>query len=123
MKYLITTIAAVVLVGCGPDIEIWTAVKESNAQAVKQHISYGTDLNSRNLKSWTPLHYASSMGHSEIVNILLENGADVNASIIIGTNKDKTPLDFAIQNNNENVIKILLKHGGKKGKEFKAEGE
>ena len=52
MKHiLLTTIAAVVLVGCGPDVEIWTAAKEGNAQAVKQHISYGTDLNSSNLKS------------------------------------------------------------------------
>ena len=123
MKQLLIIIASFVMVGCGPDIEIWTAVKESNAQAVKQHISYGTDLNSRNLKSWTPLHYASSMGHSEIVNILLENGADVNASIIIGTNKDKTPLDFAIQNNNQSVIKILRKHGAKTGDELKAEGK
>ena len=123
MKQLLIIIASFLMVGCGPDIEIWTAAKEGNAQAVKQHISYGTDINSSNLKSWTPLHYASSRGHSEIVSILLENGAYVNSSIIIGTNKDKTPLDFAIQNNNENVIKILLKHGGKKGKEFKAEGE
>ena len=111
------------LVGCGPDIEIWTAAKEGNAQAVKQHISYGTDINSRNLKSWTPLHYASSRGHSEIVNILLENGAYVNSSIIIGTNKDKTPLDFAIQNNNQSEIKILRKHGAKTGDELKAEGK
>ena len=105
MKQFLITIVALVLVGCGPYIEIWTAVKEGNAQAVKQHNSYGTDLNSRNLKSWTPLHYASSMEHSEIVDILLENGADVNTSIIIGTNKDKTPLDFAIQNNNQYAIK------------------
>ena len=112
-----------VLVGCGPDIEIWTAAKEGNAQAVKQHISYGTDINSSNLKGWTPLHYASSRGHSEIVSILLENGAYVNSSIIIGTNKDKTPLDFAIQNNNQSEIKILRKHGAKTGNELKAEGK
>ena len=121
MKQLLIIIASFVLVGCGPDIEIWTAAKKGNAQAVKQHISYGTDINSSNLKSWTPLHYASSRGHSEIVNILLENGAYVNSSIIIGTNKDKTPLDFAIQNNNQSAIKVLRKHGAKTGDELKVE--
>ena len=122
MKHLLlTTIAAVLLVGCGPDVEIWTAAKEGNVEAIKQHISYGTDLNSRNLKSWTSLHYASSKGHSEILNILLENGGDVNSFILSGTNRGRTSLDFAIQNNNHSAIKILRKHGAKTSEELKAE--
>ena len=63
------------------------------------------------------------MGHREVVNILLENGADVNSFIITGTNKGKTPLDFAIQNNNQSAIKILRKYGGNTEEEFKAEGK
>ena len=45
---LLTTIAAVVLVGCGPavpDISIHEAVSEGNIEAVKQHIAAGTDVN------------------------------------------------------------------------------
>jgi hypothetical protein len=50
MKHLLlTTIAAVLVVGCGPpkapDISIRDAVKEGNIEAVKQHIAAGTDVN------------------------------------------------------------------------------
>ena len=58
MKHLLlTTIAAVVLVGCGesqqpepptakaPDISIHEAAREGNIEAVKQHLDAGTDVN------------------------------------------------------------------------------
>ena len=49
MKHiLITTIAAVVLVGCGPsapDISIHEAANSGNIEAIKQHLAAGTDVN------------------------------------------------------------------------------
>jgi len=46
MKHLlITTIAAVVLVGCGPSVDIWTAADKGNIEAVKQHIAAGANVN------------------------------------------------------------------------------
>ena len=48
MKYLIATIAAVVLVGFGPpppDISIHNATYDGNIEAVKQHLAAGTDVN------------------------------------------------------------------------------
>jgi len=52
MKHLLlTTIAAVVLVGCEPseppDISIHEAVGIGNIEAVKQHLAAGADLNAR----------------------------------------------------------------------------
>jgi len=57
MKHLLlTTIAAVVLVGCGttqqvtvqaPDISIRDAAREGNIKAIKQHIAAGTDVNAK----------------------------------------------------------------------------
>ena len=51
MKHiLITTIAAVVLVGCGPsppDISIHEAVKKGDVESVKKHLAAGTDINLR----------------------------------------------------------------------------
>ena len=48
MKHLLlTTIAAVLLVGCEPpppDISIHDAAGEGNIEAVKQHIAAGTDV-------------------------------------------------------------------------------
>ena len=46
LKHLIlTTIAAVVLVGCGESQDIWEAADQGNVEAVKQHLDAGTDVN------------------------------------------------------------------------------
>jgi len=63
MKHiLLTTIAAVVLVGCGespPDISIHDAAESGNIEAVKQHIAAGTDVNAKDNAGTTPLDWAS----------------------------------------------------------------
>ena len=53
MKHLLlTTIAAVVLVGCGesPNELLHQAVIDGNIEAVKQHIAAGTDVNAKEEK-------------------------------------------------------------------------
>ena len=48
MKLLLTTIAAVLVVGCGPstpDIDIHQAATDGNIKAVKQHLAAGKDVN------------------------------------------------------------------------------
>ncbi|MBT3615603.1 MAG: hypothetical protein HN707_04255, partial [Verrucomicrobia bacterium] len=50
MKLLLTTIAAVLLVGCGPsvpDISMYDAAEVGNIEAVKQHLAAGTDVNAK----------------------------------------------------------------------------
>ena len=58
MKHLlITTIAAVVLVGCGPSMSIHDAASEGNIEAVKQHLAAGTDVNAKDdMFGNTPLY-------------------------------------------------------------------
>ena len=48
---LIAIVAAVVLVGCAkaPDISIHDAVENGSIEAVKQHLTAGTDVNADNL--------------------------------------------------------------------------
>ncbi|MDP6307252.1 MAG: ankyrin repeat domain-containing protein, partial [Verrucomicrobiota bacterium] len=53
----------------------------------------------------------------EIVELLIANGADVNAKDGDGF----TPLDLAT--NNKEIADLLRKHGGKTGEELKAEGK
>ena len=59
MKHiLITTIATVLLVGCGestPDISIHDAASSGNIEAVKQHLAAGTDVNAKGVFGVTPL--------------------------------------------------------------------
>ena len=61
MKHLlITTIAAVVLVGCGgSSVDIHVAAYDGNIEAVKQHLDAGTDVNVKRDDGKTPLDNAN----------------------------------------------------------------
>ncbi len=73
---LIAIVAALVLVGCGPSGDIWTAAKEGNTEAVKKHIAAGADVNAKNKRGMTPLHHAAIKGREEIVELLIASGAE-----------------------------------------------
>ena len=85
---LLTTIAAVLLVGCAttqsqektpkvepPRISIHKAASIGDIEAVRQHLAAGTDPNLKSPVVNPPLLFA--VGH-EIMTLLVENGADVN---------------------------------------------
>ena len=77
MKYLITTIAALVLVGCGPNINeaTWTG----NIELIKQLTDSNIDVNVKRDRGETPLHIAAIFSRYEIAKLLISKGADVNA--------------------------------------------
>ena len=129
MKHLlITTIAAVLLVGCAttqspepptakaPVISIHDAALEGNIEVVKQHLAAGADVDTKHELYGTPLHSAAN---KEIAELLIVKGADLNAKNEGG----KTPLDWAIKWNHPELADLLRKHGGKTGEELKAEGK
>jgi ankyrin repeat protein len=135
MKHLLlTTIAAVVLVGCGesqqsapapetkpaepiveatqpepptakaPDISIHDAAKKGRIKAVKQHLAAGTDVNAKDKWDMTPLHQAAARGHKEVVELLIAKGADVNATDEVG----RTPLHFAASRGHKEIAELLI---------------
>ena len=72
MKHLLlTTIAAVLVVGCGPSVDIWTAAEQGDIKAVKQHLDAGTDVNAKDKYGRTPLDEAARKGHKEIAELLI----------------------------------------------------
>ena len=110
MKYLITTIAAVVLVGCGPsvpDISIYSATEKGNIEAVKQHLAAGTDVNTKDKIGFSPLHWAVRKGQKEIVELLIAKGANVNAQNKIGM----TALHGAASDSNKEIADLLIAGG------------
>ncbi|MDA7520887.1 ankyrin repeat domain-containing protein [bacterium] len=121
MKHiLLTTIAAVVLVGCSesqptakaPDISIHEAVIGGNIEAVKKHLAAGTDVDVKGgFADGTPLHYAAVNGHKVIVESLIAKGVNVNAI----DNGGDTPLDKASAHKHVKTADLLRKHGGKNG--------
>ena len=110
MKHiLITTIAAVVLVGCGPpppDISIHDAAGEGNIEAVKQHIAAGTDVDAKT-RGETPLLWAARFGQSQVAELLIAEGADVNAKNVVG----QTPLHWAAMAGHKEIIELLIAAG------------
>ena len=152
MKHLLlTTIAAVVLVGCGPSMSIHEAAGNGDIEAIKQHLAAGTDVNAKDGGGWTPLFYAAFSGRTEVAELLIAEGVDVNAKDNLGTlryaasgghketvelliangadvyakggGNGTTPLDMAIRLRRTETIDLLRKHGGKTGEELKAEGK
>ncbi|MEW6360074.1 MAG: ankyrin repeat domain-containing protein [Planctomycetota bacterium] len=55
---------------------------------------------------WTPLHWAVYCNHKDIVQLLVERNANVNAKDVTG----RTPLDVARQNGNDDIAEILRTH-------------
>ena len=83
MKTLITTIAAVVMVGCAtptqsPNPPLFDAVKKGDIEAVRKHLDAGADVNTKDEDGYTLLIEAVSYGSKEIVELLIFNGVDVN---------------------------------------------
>ena len=118
MKHLLlTTIAAVVLVGCGksqstepptakaPDISIHDAAAVGNIEAVKQYLDGGADVNAKDGGGWTPLFYAAFSGRTEVVELLIAEGVDVNAKDNLGT------LRYAASGGHKETVELLIANG------------
>ena len=105
-QLLLTTIAAVVLVGCGPSISIHKASEEGNIEVVKQHLAAGTDVNAKDVNGSTPLTFADN---KEIAELLISEGADVNAKGMHGHRG--TPLHSAASHGHKEIAELLLAEG------------
>ena len=111
MKHLLlTTIAAVVLVGCGesvPDISIHDAAEKGNLEAVKQHLAAGTDVNAKDRFDGTPLLHAVGGGRNLVAELLIAKGADVNAKGY----RERTALHGAANGSWREIAELLIAKG------------
>ena len=121
MKYLITTITAVMLVGCSkpaaPNISLYKAAEKENIEAVKQHIAAGTDINQNSFNASPALYIASLEGHYEIAKLLLANVADVNLGFTVPevNGVALSPLDSSTSMGHDKISDLLRQNGGKHG--------
>ena len=94
-----------------PSKEIIKASKTGNAAKVKELLAIDDLLvQARDTDGSTPLHCASWKGHQEVVALLLDAGADVNAQ---NTNDHwgTTPLHAAAHANQAAIAQMLINHG------------
>ena len=102
MKHLLlTTIAAVLLVGCGesqspepptakaPAISIHEAAEKGKIEMVKQHLAAGADVNAKDGIGGTPLYIAAFYGSQSTRNLLRQHGGKT------GDFDGWTPLNYA----------------------------
>ena len=125
MKHLLlTTIAAVLVVGTALADPIHDAAGNGDLAGVQAELDKGVEVDAKMQGGYTPLHLAAREGQKELAELLIAKGADVNAKYKDG----ETPLDVATYPNNPNknkaeTAKLIRKHGGKTGEELKAEGK
>ena len=75
-------------------------------------------MNAKGKRGETPLHDAALFGRNEIAELLIANGANMNAIIVSGRNQGKTPLDLAIWRKKNEAADLLRQHGGRTGEEL-----
>ncbi|MCW5648186.1 MAG: ankyrin repeat domain-containing protein [Ramlibacter sp.] len=106
-------VAAVLIAWPKTNVEIRTAQDESplmmaslkgHLDLVKQLIARDADVNK---PGWTPLHYAATRSQLEIMNLLLEHSAYIDAESPNGT----TPLMMAAHYGSVSAVKLLLEAG------------
>lgn len=84
------------------------AASEGDVEEIKELLTYGNiDINGADYDKRTALHLGASNGHSEVVKMLCEAGADVNARDRWGN----LPLDDAVTADEQECIKVLEQHG------------
>ena len=100
--------------------DIFTYVEDGNIQLVKNYINSGYDLNIQNYNDdgYTPLIYAILKDNIEIVELLLNAGADIKiVKLLLNADADvdkqningDTALIFAVKN--LEIVKLLLDSG------------
>ena len=68
----------------------------------------GVDPNGTDRHGWTALHWATSKGHSAVLEVLIDNDSDVNAADFIN---GWTPLHLSAINNQLGAAETLLDAG------------
>jgi hypothetical protein len=81
-------------------------IKHHDVEGLRGFLTDG-DPNLRNRYAWTPLMYAAGRGHTRLIRVLLDSGADVNAASRFGL----TALASAAQNGHFRAVEMLLAAG------------
>ena len=101
------------LVGAGADVDKRNAYKETaimlaalqgRLKVVEYLLSKDAQINH---PGWTPLLYAATNGHDDVIKILLENYAYIDSSSPNGT----TPLMMAVRGGHVSTVLLLLEEG------------
>ena len=87
---------------------LYDALDNKHTEVAKLLLTNGSKVNSEvGLHVNTPLHFAVRNGDIEIVKMLLDRGADVDAINLYNV----TPLHIAVESKKVEIVELLLNHG------------
>lgn len=99
------------------DKKLYKAIENNNFKEVKLLIAKGADINQivsietpAISNKGTPIIFASILGNKDIVELLIENGADINSKVINGPHTGYTPLMFASWFGHKKIVELLIKN-------------
>ncbi|XP_048251562.1 protein HOS4-like isoform X2 [Haliotis rufescens] len=84
--------------------DLHDASSDGNLEEVKRILSQGVDVDCRRWRSWTPVMRAAYMGHRDVVELLVSEGADV--SLVDGDGSNT--LHFACVGGHLETVKFVL---------------
>jgi len=94
-------------------------VRDGDIGHLKELMSQGADINAGEVRGWSawsgrrfPIHVATGMGHTDIVKLLIESGADLSARW--GGPRwgwSGTPLHNAVFAGHADIVRLLIKSG------------
>ena len=94
-----------------PEIDLHTAILTDNLEAVKQHITVGSNLNEKDpFGGSSPLITAAVFGKREAAELLLDAGADINFQ----NNDGSTALISAAFFGHSGIVQLLLEKNADK---------
>lgn len=94
--------------------------KNRNLRSLETLFQHGANINSKDNLGYTALHIACRSASSDIINFLIDNGADINAPTKkyseCGVNcwAGYTPLMMATVRNNVEAVNALLENGAQR---------
>ena len=68
----------------------------------------GADLNTRDVEGWTPLHAAAACGNLQIINLMVDSGAD----LVALNHDDKMPVDVGCDADIQYILQQKMLEAG-----------
>src|SRR6185369_9062568 len=85
------------------ELELVEAVKSGNIEAVKELIESDAEVNQQDKQGWTPLNWAAGKGNLDLIELLLQHGAD---PLAVGRDL-RTPQLIALAAGHAEAVKLL----------------